>query len=900
MLVHLRDSECRDVAAVGGKAVNLHALLAAGLPVPEGFVVSTRAYREATACLQEALEPLFERLRDPQLTAAELPDVAARIREFVSLIDLPTALRRALSSAYTHLGRAEPVAVRSSATAEDLRDASFAGQQDTYLNVIGGDAVAAAVHACWASLWTTRAVAYRRERGIDPADVALAVVVQRMVEAASAGVMFTADPVTGCRTHTVIDANAGLGESVVSGEVNPDRYVVETATGAVLEQRIGDRGVAVRARAGGGVLREATSGSTPLLTPAELGQLAALGHRAQELFGAPQDTEWAIDGGGTPWLTQARPVTTLYPLVHRAQPAPNAGQRRLFLCASLAQGLTRPITPLGRSAFKLITGGGARIVGFDVPDVRRGGPAYAEGGQRIFGDITAPMRNPVGRHIALFAMRYMETRSAIALGRLHDEPDFRPPSGRVAAVVGGARAALRIGRMFVASRLPIHAAISLVDPAQAVARTTQAIADLRALPQLPPSPTALMRLDAVEQLLATRAPVTMPGLAGYAIPGFAVLAAARALAVDLRPGDLETVLRGLPHNVTTQMDLELWALSGRLRAGEVEPSTPDLAGFLDRWGDRAVAEIDLGMPRWREEPDHLLGVLRNYARLGPAQAAQTAVDPAAQFEAAAVSAQQAVEDLLARVPNPARRAALGFALDRARRLIGLRESPKLGLITLLARAREQTLLIGAELAADGLLDAPQDVAFLDVIELRQAIEGADLRARVAAVRADYDAELRRRHIPRLLLSDGTELEALAGPAAETDKNTLTGTPASSGVVTATARVVTDPVGAHLEPGEILVAPSTDPGWTPLFLTAGGLVMEMGGSNSHGAVVAREYGIPAVVGVPHACTRLHTGDRLRVDGAAGTIRIEPADSVPENSVSENSAPKNSVPPVVPGQ
>lgn len=876
LIVPLRAPAGARLEAVGGKAVNLHALLSAGLPVPDGFAVTTRAYREATAALAPALTELFDRLREPGLDAAQLSEVAARIREFVSLIDVPAALVAQVRAAYGELSADEdvPVAVRSSATAEDLGDASFAGQQDTYLNVVGADAVVAAVHACWASLWTSRAVAYRRERGIDPAGVALAVVVQRMVDAASAGVLFTADPVTGCRTRTVIDANAGLGESVVSGEVNPDRYVVDTATGEVLERRVGDRSVAVRARAGGGVSREAVTADGPLLSDAQLGSLAALGRRAQELFGAPQDTEWAIDAEGAVWLTQARPVTTLYPLVHRADGAPGRG-RRLYFCASLAQGLTRPITPLGRSAFKLLTAGGARIVGFDVPDVRRGAPAYAEGGQRIFGDITAVVRNPVGRRIATFAMFYMETRSGVALRALADDPDFAPRSG-LRSARDSARAVRRIGRMLLASGLPAHAAVALRDPDEAVRRSWATIGALRGVLDLPAEATPAERLDAVERVLSTRAPVTMPGFVGYAAPGFVALGAARRLAVDPRPGELETVLRGLPHNVTTQMDLDLWALSQRVAVTGSEPAAADLADFLTRWGDRAVSEIDLGMPRWREQPEHLVGMLRNYARTG---AAGSGPDPAAQFERGAREAQEAVDALLDRVGNPVRRAALGFALDRARRLIGLRETPKLGLITLLARAREQLLLIGEQLAADGRLDDAHDVAFLDVIAIREALDGADVRPLVAAQRADYEAELRRRHIPRLLLSDGTELEALARPLAhslsqaQADEHTLTGTPASSGVVTAPARVVTDPVGAHLEPGEILVAPSTDPGWTPLFLTAGGLVMEMGGSNSHGAVVAREYGIPAVVGVRDAAATLVTGQLVTVDGAAGVVRLE---------------------------
>ena len=277
-----------------------------------------------------------------------------------------------------------------------------------------------------------------------------------------------------------------------------------------------------------------------------------------------------------------------------------------------------------------------------------------------------------------------------------------------------------------------------------------------------------------------------------------------------------------------------------------------LAGFLRVHGHRAVAEIDLGMPRWADDPTHVLGVLANYLRLDdPDQA------PDAQFARGALAAERAVAAVVAAVRRRSRGRALvvQFALRRTRQLAGLRETHKDYLVRLLGQVRAELGRVGAELAGRGLLTAAEDVYFLELRELRGALRGSDLRAVVAARRAEYEHELRRRHVPRILLSDGTEPEALATAAAA--EGSLVGTPASAGRVTARARVVLDPAGAHLEPGEILVAPSTDPGWTPLFLTAGGLVMEMGGPVSHGAVVAREYGIPAVVGVPDAVARLQS-------------------------------------------
>ena len=279
-------------------------------------------------------------------------------------------------------------------------------------------------------------------------------------------------------------------------------------------------------------------------------------------------------------------------------------------------------------------------------------------------------------------------------------------------------------------------------------------------------------------------------------------------------------------------------------------------------------------PAGPSSPSTCSASLANYLRLSTSGGGYPDAAPDARFAAGERVAEQAVADVVARVGRRSRwRArAVGFALGRVRALVGLREAPKDHLVRLIALARAELAAVGDKLAARGLLDAPDDVFFLDFHDVRAAITGTDRRATVSARREEYARELRRRHVPRVLLSDGTEPEALARPGA-LDDGALVGTPASAGTITATARVVLDPVGARLEPGEVLVAPSTDPGWTPLFLTAGALVMEMGGPNSHGAVVAREYGIPAVVGVPEATTRITTGARLTVDGAAGRVHLE---------------------------
>jgi pyruvate,water dikinase len=396
------------------------------------------------------------------------------------------------------------------------------------------------------------------------------------------------------------------------------------------------------------------------------------------------------------------------------------------------------------------------------------------------------------------------------------------------------------------------------------------------------------RLDAYARLFLTLPPRLFPRLVGIVAPGFVAYAlAGRLLRSVARPGEMQTVLRGLPHNPTTEMDLDLWRiarearddpvsrrvlevrtaaeLSAEYRAGSLPPQLQvRMAAFLARYGHRAIAEIDLGLPRWSEDPTHLLGAIANYLKLDDA-----ALAPDAQFERGAREAEAMVDSLVSRVHGP-RRVLTRFLLRRVRSLAGLREQPKFNIIRVFALGHAMLAPVGAELAQRGLLDVGEDIFFLTLPEALDAVAGENFRGVVEERRAKYRREQARRHIPRVLLSDGTDAETLLPSEGD---GAIRGTPASPGVAHGAARIILSPVGARLEPGEVLVAPSTDPGWTPLFLTAGALVMEMGGMMSHGAVVAREYGIPAVVGVPRATTRIATAERVTVDGSAGTVTPE---------------------------
>src|ERR671921_837214 len=837
------------LAVAGGKAANLGELVRAGFPVPAGFCVTTAAYDLVAA--DAGLEPTLAALAGTQPEdTARLAGLAKRARSYLSDAIVPDLLRQAIAEAYEGLGDGAPVPVacRSSATAEDLPQASFAGQQNTYLNVIGVESVLDAVRRCWASLWTDRAVSYRATNGIDPHSVRLAVAVQRMVDASVAGVLFTANPVTGKRRQAVIDASPGLGEAVVSGMVNPDHFVANTATGEIVERRLGDKRVAIMAGSGSGTERVelAAAEDEPSLSDPQILALAKLGERVEEYYGSPQDTEWAIDEDGGIWLLQARPITTLFPLPARAPT--DEEDLRVYFSFSVAQGVYRPLTPMGFQAWRLTISALVTLAGRPPRNPYAGPEFFMESAGRMFVDITSLLRSKQGRVLFERVMQNMEARTAPIIRQLTADRRLSPVPTPWPAVL---RAVLSV---FLHGRIPIRVLGALTRPQKARARASRVEEHVRAANGVPTDAGAADRLAAAERLLGSGPPEMLPSVPPVFAAGLVANALAGGLLGDLATEDERRVaMRALPHNPTTEMDLALWALAKEARAdpdiarmlGETPPerlaedyrrgSLPpklqtSLADFLRLYGHRGVAEIDLGLPRWSEDPTYILGVLANYLRLDDPEAA-----PDVQFARATREAEQMVGELTRRAAREGRlRGVLvKFLLGRARALSGLREMPKFCIILLMARARELLWSVGAELAEARRLQSAGDIFFLSMPEAWAVVAGEDLRPLIRDRRLVYEQETRRKHVPRLLLSDGTEPAAAAQNAAGTD-GVLRGTPASGGVLTQKARVILDPGEASLEPGEILVAPSTDPGWTPLFLTAGGLVMEMGGPMSHGA------------------------------------------------------------------
>jgi pyruvate,water dikinase len=791
-----------DPDLVGGKAARLGEMLRAGFRVPPGFCLTTRAHEIGT-------------VPDDELFAA-----------------------------HARLG-AGPVAVRSSGTGEDLPRASGAGQQDSVLGVDRSE-LAEAVRRCWESLESDRAAAYRRASGIGSAR--MAVVVQRMVDPAVAGVLFTANPVTGCRDEMVVDAAPGLGTAVVDGTTTPDHHVLNgrsTAEGGCLSRR-------------------------------QLAELEEVGGRLQEHFGAPQDVEWAFDRDGVLWLLQSRPITTLFPLPERSE------EIRAYLETGHLQGMLQPITPAGFSAIQRVTALWRSAHGAGT--ARR--PAMTDIGGRLYLDISDVLRSKHARRSLVTTVRFYAPRCERLVELLLEDPRFAPRPGLPVRPGTVLRMTARILPEAV-----VGLARALARPESARERAFRGVGAIRQRSEPPELHTAEDRLRFAEDVQQTFAgPEMFDVLAPLATGALAAQASKLLLAGVATASEVDTALGGLPHNVTTEMDLALWRIAARLdgesRALLANGDPADLAAehragtlpdigldeFLGTYGRRCASEVDIGTPRWSEDPAPVFATLANYLRItDPEQA------PDRRFERAAARAEEAIDDLVhrARTKSWLRGRLVGFFLRRTRQLGGLRELAKFAWLHPLAEMRQQLLEVGAELVVRGVLDNADDIMFLDLGEMSAAFEQVPHRELVRERRTTHERELARRHVPGVLLSDGTDLEAAAPP--DDLGSAITGTGVSPGRATGRARVARDPRTAHIEPGEILVAPTTDPGWTPLFLSAAGLVGETGSAIAHGPTVAREYGLPAVVGVRSATERLTTGQLITIDGAAGTVTVHEQDS-----------------------
>ncbi|WP_406087272.1 rifamycin-inactivating phosphotransferase [Streptomyces virginiae] len=857
----LRQVDPTWVAVVGGKGAHLGALSRIDdVRVPDGFCVTTDAFRRIMTQAPSIDDQLDQLSRvDPDDRQA-VRTLSERIRRTIEEVVIPDDLAAAITGALARFGEQAAYAVRSSATAEDLPTASFAGQQDTYLNVVGPAAILQHVSRCWASLFTERAVIYRRRGGIDHRTVLMAVVVQRMVFPQASGILFTADPVTGDREVATVDAGFGLGEALVSGLVNPDVFRVRD--GEVVAKAIAAKERAVQALPAGGtreVAVDARRQEQPALTDAQAVSLVRLGRRIEAHFGGPQDIEWCLVDDGFR-IVQSRPITTLFPI-------PEAGDEENHVYVSVGHGqmMTDPMKPLGYSMWQLTA---------MVP--------MHEAGGRLFVDVTRRLASPASRAGLLDALGKADPLVRDALETVLEREDFvpsLPDAGPGGPPAGGAPT-------------PIP-----TDPAIVTELIERSRVSIAALERDIRTKTGPELFDFLLEAFEEHKRVLSDPLSIQAI--MAGMEATWWLNDKLQEwlgekNAADTLTLSAPDNVTSEMGLALLDVAdvirplpevlAFLREVEGEDFLDELAkvaggseardaieAYLDRYGMRCAGEIDITRPRWRERPATLVPVLLDNVRIFEPGAAER------RFEQGRLKAQKKEQDVLSRLrtlPDGDRKAdETQRMIERVRTFIGYREYPKYGIISRYFVYKQALLKEAERLVRAGVLPEREDSFYLTFQELRDVVRANRVDDRLIQQRKEAFRSYHELTPPRVLTSDG---EALNGAYRREDApvGALIGVPVSAGTVEGRARVVLDMAEADLEAGDILVTTFTDPSWSPLFVGIAGLVTEVGGLMTHGAVIAREYGLPAVVGVDRATSLIRDGQRIRVHGTDGYVEILP--------------------------
>jgi pyruvate,water dikinase len=857
----LEEIDKTQVALVGGKGANLGELSRIdGIRVPAGFCVTTDAFRRVMTTVPWIGDQLdrLSHLDPDDRQAIRLR--SGEIRRTLEGIAIPDDLATAITRSVTRLGGQAACAVRSSATAEDLPTASFAGQQDTYLNVVGSAAILQHVSRCWASVFTERAVTYRLRNGFDHRKVHMAVVVQQMLFPHAAGILFTADPVTSNRKVVSIEASFGLGEALVAGLVNADVYKVRGTE--VVAKAVAAKRLAIQAWPAGGTRElaiEPEIQEQPALTDAQIVRLAQLGRRIEAHFECPQDIEWCLVDDGFQ-IVQSRPITTLFPI-----PAASDQGNHVYISVGHQQMMTDAMKPLGLSVWQLTT---ARPM--------------SEAGGRLFVDVTRALGSPTSRAGLLNLVGRSDPLIGDALQTILERGDFIP------ALPGEDL-----------NGTPAYSAPALIEtdpaiPAELVERGQASIATLKRHIQGKSGPELLGFILADFQELKR---ILFDPRSTQVI--MASMQATWQFNDQLQEwlgekNAVDTLTQSAPHNVTSEMGLALLDVADVIRphpdvvaflqhVGHEDflDQLPALAGgrdardaiqaFLDKYGMRCVGEIDITKPRWSEHPTTLVPmILGNIKNFQPGAGER-------RFEQGRQNAWKKEQELLTRLralPDGAGKAGEAKRLiDRIRTFAGYREYPKYYMISRYFVYKQALLNEAGRLVQARVLSDREDIFYLRLQELHDVVRTNQADDQLIRQRKDAFRSYQALTPPRVLTSDG---EAVAGTyrRADVPAGALTGLPVSAGTVEGRARVILDMAEADLEAGDILVTAYTDPSWTPAFVTIKGLVTEVGGLMTHGAVIAREYGLPAVVGVEHATRLIRDGQRIRVHGTDGYIEIVP--------------------------
>ncbi|QQZ59817.1 phosphoenolpyruvate synthase [Paenibacillus sonchi] len=847
---------------VGGKGLHLGELSKIqGIQVPEGFCVTTLGYQKAIE-QNETYHALLDQLTMLKVEdRVQIGEISRQIRQIITEAEIPSDIMKAVAQYLSLFGEEYAYAVRSSATAEDLPHASFAGQQDTYLNIIGKNAILQHISKCWASLFTERAVIYRMQNGFGHRQVYLSVVVQKMVFPQASGILFTADPMTSNRKLLSIDASYGLGEALVSGLVSADCYKVREEE--IVGKRIAAKKLAIYGRQEGGTeTRQLDPGlqTAQTLTDGEILGLARIGRQIDAYFGQPQDIEWCL-ADGTFYIVQSRPITKLYPI-----PEANDQENHVYVSVGHQQMMTDPIKPLGLSFYLLMT---------PAPMRKAGG--------RLFLDVAPMLASSAGRETILNTLGRSDLLIKDALMTLIERGDFVKgvPDDQPAPDT------VRSNPDPLAQFHNDPAIVSdLIKHSQAL------IGQLKQNIQTKSGPALFdfIREDLQQLMKFLTDPQSLSAI-------MAVMNASRWINENMNEwlgekNAADTLSQSVPDNVTSEMGLELMDVADVIRpypevidylqyakadnfldelhkfdGGQETRDAIDV--FLQKYGMRCTGEIDITRTRWSEKPSTLvpmiLGNIRNF-------------EPHAgglKFEHGRQEAMAKEQELLERVkrlPDGEIKAKeTKRMIDIVRNFSGYREYPKYAWMNHYFIYKQALLKEAERLVQAGVIHEKEDIYHLTFEELHEAVRTHKLDYQIISKRKEEYKIYDKLTPPRVITSDG---EIIAGEYKRENlpAGAIVGLAVSSGVIEGRARVIVSMEAADLEEGDILVTTFTDPSWTPLFVSIKGLVTEVGGLMTHGAVIAREYGLPAVVGVENATRLIADGQRIRVNGTEGYIEI----------------------------
>lgn len=864
LVLGFQEMEKTQLLLVGGKGLKLGELSKIqGIQVPEGFCVTTVGYQKAIE-QNETFQALLDQLTLLKVEdRGQIGEISRKIRQIIMEIEIPSDVVKAVAHYLSQFGDEHAYAVRSSATAEDLPHASFAGQQDTYLNIIGKEAILQHISKCWASLFTDRAVIYRIQNGFDHSQVYLSVIIQRMIFPQASGILFTADPITSNRKLLSIDASFGLGEALVSGLVSADCYKVQEEE--IVDKMIATKKLAIYGLKEGGTETQQVDPDqqkTQTLTEQQILQLARTGRQIEAYFGYPQDIEWCLVDD-TFYIVQSRPITTLYPI-----PEANDQENHVYVSVGHQQMMTDPMKPLGMSLFQLTSFG----------------PRFKAGG-RLFVDVTHNLASPVSRKTIIDTLGQSDPLIKDALMTIVERGDFikslpndkkelSPSKGNKGMSSAGFQAQIENDPTIV-SDLIKSSQTSIEELKQNI--QTKSGSDLFDF--------ILEDIQILKKILFD------PQSLGV------IMAAMDASSwinekMNMWLGEknvADTLSQSVPNNITSEMGLALLDVADVIRPyPEVidylkhvkddnfldelvkfnggQETQDAIYAYLNKYGMRCTGEIDITKTRWSEKPTTLVSMILSNIKNFEPNASNRKVEKGRQE---ALKKEQELLDRLKQLPDGEQKTKeTKRMIDLIRNFIGYREYPKYGMVNRYFVYKQALLKEAEQLVQTNVIHEKEDIYYLTFEELRE-VRTNKLDYQIISKRKDEYKLYEKLTPPRVITSDG---EIIVGEYKRENlpAEAIVGLPVSSGVIEGRARVILNMEDADLEDGDILVTSFTDPSWTPLFVSIKGLVTEVGGLMTHGAVIAREYGLPAIVGVENATKLIRDGQQIRVHGTEGYI------------------------------